>query len=161
MIRSTMARAIPMPSDRRAHDLTVPRTSQRDYFCWPTSRCGDCALAVLGSGDGHPPPRSFLRDKPSWRCAWSQSHRCGDTHRLDGSAECQNCRRAVLRGNRNRPEIERESPWASAVVSSWYLSEIEASAVAEPAPAPHRSPLPAVTALARAPICWMWIGKHY
>ena len=135
--RSRVARAIRAPSGPQAPDSTVPRTSQRDYSCPLWSRCADCALAVLSSGDGHLPPRSFLRDRPSSRCEWSRIRRCADTRRPGAIVGCRSCPSG--RGNRTHPGTGTAFPWALAVVFSSSLSASGASEAAAPTPALRKS----------------------
>ena len=132
-----MAKAIQAPSGPRVRDSTVPQTSQRDYS-WPLwSRCADCALAVLSSGDGHLPPRSFLRDKLSSRCGWSRTHRCVDTRHPGGIVGSQSCPSA--RGNHTHLGTGTAFPSGLVAAFASSLSANEASEAAEPTPVPRRS----------------------
>lgn len=150
--RSRVARAIRAPSGPRAPGSTVPRTSQRDYS-WPLwSRCADCALAVLSSGDGHLPPRSFLRDRPSSRCGWSRTRRCADTRRPGAIVGCRSC--PSDRESRTRPGTGTAFPWGSAAAFSSSLSASGASEAAAPAPAPRKSLPPGAAVSALALTCY-------
>lgn len=149
--RSRVARATLAPWAPRARGSTVPLTSQRDYSLPPWSRCAGCALAALSSGDGHLPPRSFLRDKPSSRCGWSRTRRCADTRRPGGSEGCRNC--PSPRGTRTRPGTGTAFPSGSVVVCASFLSASGAWAAAEPGQARRRSPPPGAVISAPALAC--------
>ena len=116
--------------------------SARDSIVLPLSRCDSCrlshcddfSLAVRDYDDGRLPPRSFLRDKPSWRFASLRNHRCACTRRPDAISVYQNCR--ARPDNRNHREIGRASrPVLAAVFSSFLLASVTLAVEArEPAP---------------------------
>lgn len=149
--RSRAARATLAPLAPRARGSTVPLTSQRDYSLPLWSRCAGCALAALSSGDGHLPPRSFLRDKPSSRCGWSRTRRCADTRRPGASGGCRSC--PSPRGTRTRPGTGTAFPSGSVVVCASFLSASGAWAVAGPGQARRTSPPPGAIILAPALAC--------
>lgn len=145
---STAARATPVPLARTTRGSSVvPQMLQLGFY--PNWRCAGSWLAVLGSDDGHLPPRSFLRDKPSSRFSSSRSRRCDDRRRPGASATCQTCH--VDLDSRSRPGTETASPRGWAVASSLYLLASASLEVEGLARAPRRSPPLAAAALAPAP----------